>query len=69
MGQSHLEFSETNCPDAQSQLGEIIGARAASDCIQLWRSSHATASAAKSKTLSQASSQSFPISSTQVLER
>jgi hypothetical protein len=52
---NHLEFSETNCPEAQNELAGIIGPRAASDCIQLWRSSHATASAMKNKTLSQAS--------------
>lgn len=50
---THLEFSETNCPQAQSDLSEIIGQRAATDCIQLWRSSHATASVMKNKTLSQ----------------
>jgi hypothetical protein len=53
---NHLEYSETNCPEAQTELAGIIGPRAASDCIQLWRSSHATASAMKSKTISQASS-------------
>ena len=40
----HLEFSETNCPDAQKELAEIIGERAASECIVLWCSSHAVAS-------------------------
>ena len=41
----HLEFSETNCPDAQKQLAELIGEKAASECIDLWHSSHALASA------------------------
>ncbi len=40
----HLEFSETNCPDAQKQLSEIIGDKAAAECMDLWRSSHALAS-------------------------
>ncbi len=49
---SHLEYSETACPEAEVELTEIIGKRAAGDCIQLWRSSHATAYAAKSRNLS-----------------
>jgi hypothetical protein len=36
----HLEFSDANCPEAQKQLTEIIGENAASECIDLWRSSH-----------------------------
>lgn len=43
----HLEFSETNCPDAQKELAEIIGDKAAAECIDLWRSSHAIASAGR----------------------
>lgn len=39
----HLEKSETACVQAQSDLSEIIGERAARDCIQLWQSSHALA--------------------------
>jgi hypothetical protein len=49
---SHLEYSAADCPQAQSDLTEIIGARAARDCIQLWRSSHAMASLQKDKTIS-----------------
>jgi hypothetical protein len=41
----HLENSETKCPDAQSDLGKIIGDRAAAECIQLWQSSHELAEA------------------------
>lgn len=40
----HLEFSETNCPDARQQLTEIIGDKAAGECMDLWRSSHTLAS-------------------------
>src|SRR5208282_981478 len=40
----HLEFSETNCPDAQKQLAEIIGEKASGECMDLWRSSHSLAS-------------------------
>lgn len=49
----HLEYSQTACPQAQADLKEIIGERAASDCIQLWQSSHAIASVPHEKTLSQ----------------
>jgi hypothetical protein len=49
---NHLEYSETACPQAQAELSKIIGNRAAGDCIQLWRSSHATAYAAREKNLS-----------------
>jgi len=49
---NHLEYSETACPQAQIELAQIIGNRAAGDCIQLWRSSHATAYAARNKNLS-----------------
>lgn len=49
---SHLEFSQTSCPEAQVELTSIIGGRAASDCIQLWRSSHAIATATANKNLS-----------------
>jgi hypothetical protein len=51
---NHLEYSQTACPQAQADLKEIIGERAASDCIQLWRSSHAIASIPEEKTLSEA---------------
>jgi hypothetical protein len=36
----HLEKSQTECAQAQSDLTKIIGERAARDCIQLWQSSH-----------------------------
>ena len=49
---NHLEYSEATCPQAKIELAEIIGKRAADDCIQLWRSSHATSSAALNKHLS-----------------
>jgi hypothetical protein len=39
----HLEYSQTNCPQSQTELTQIIGERAARDCIQLWQSSHVTA--------------------------
>ena len=37
---NHLEYSEASCPQAQSELGEIIGQRAASDCLKMWHMSH-----------------------------
>ena len=40
---NHLEFSETKCSEAQSELAELIGDRAAQECLQLWQSSHVTA--------------------------
>jgi hypothetical protein len=40
----HMEYSETECPEAQKQLAELIGERAARDCEKLWRSSHVMAS-------------------------
>lgn len=40
----HMEYSETECPEAQKQLAELIGDRAARDCEKLWRSSHVMAS-------------------------
>jgi hypothetical protein len=36
----HLEYSKTNCSEAQKELAELIGERGARDCIQLWQSSH-----------------------------
>jgi hypothetical protein len=36
----HLEFSEANCPEAKHDLTELIGERAAQDCMKLWHSSH-----------------------------
>jgi hypothetical protein len=54
----HLEYSESSCPEAQKDLAEIIGPRAARDCIKLWQSSHALANAQqKDKTLSDADGQ------------
>jgi hypothetical protein len=49
----HLEKSDAGCPNAQSDLTEIIGERAAADCLKLWHSSHTYAAMAKDKTLSQ----------------
>jgi len=40
----HMEFSETECPEAQKQLAELIGDQAARECEKLWRSSHVMAS-------------------------
>lgn len=40
----HLEFSQTNCPEARKELAQIIGEKAATECIDLWRSSHRLAS-------------------------
>ena len=40
----HLEFSRTNCEEAQKQLAALIGDRGARECIQLWQSSHQLAS-------------------------
>jgi hypothetical protein len=50
---NHLENSEAACPHAQSDLAELIGERAALDCIKLWQSSHATVASSADKTLSQ----------------
>jgi len=41
----HLEVSATNCSEARKELAEIVGEKAASECIDLWTSSHAVASA------------------------
>jgi hypothetical protein len=49
---NHLEYSKTDCMEAQTQLTDIIGKRAASDCLQLWRSSHASAYTASKENLS-----------------
>jgi hypothetical protein len=54
----HLEHSEAACPNAQRDLSEIIGERAASDCIKLWQSSHTTTASAEGRTISDGSSQS-----------
>jgi len=40
----HMEYSETECPEAQKQLAELIGDRAARECEKLWRTSHVMAS-------------------------
>jgi hypothetical protein len=40
----HLEYSQSNCPDARKQLTELIGEKAADECLSLWQSSHALAS-------------------------
>jgi hypothetical protein len=40
----HMEYSETECPEAQKQLALLIGDRAARECEKLWRSSHLMAS-------------------------
>lgn len=37
---NHLEYSEASCPEAQQNLADIIGQRAAADCLKLWRLSH-----------------------------
>ncbi len=37
---NHLEYSDASCPDAQRDLGEIIGQQGAADCLKLWRLSH-----------------------------
>jgi hypothetical protein len=50
---NHLEKSDAECPNAQADLTEIIGAHAAADCLKLWHSSHTYAAMAKDKTLSQ----------------
>jgi len=41
----HLEYSQSNCPDVKKQLIELIGEKAADECLSLWKSSHALASA------------------------
>lgn len=50
---NHLEHSEAACPDAQIDLADIVGERAASDCIKLWQSSHTTAALLKDRTISE----------------
>jgi hypothetical protein len=40
----HLEFSETKCSEAQTELATLIGERGAQECLQLWQSSHVTGS-------------------------
>jgi hypothetical protein len=42
----HLEYSQTECPDAERQLAQLVGSRASAECIELWRSCHVTASIA-----------------------
>ena len=39
----HLEFSDSHCPEAQGELAKLIGERGAQECLQLWHSSHVTA--------------------------
>ena len=36
----HLEYSKTDCSEAQSELATLIGERASKECLQLWHSSH-----------------------------
>jgi hypothetical protein len=40
----HLEFSETKCSEAQTELATLIGDRGAQECLQLWQSSHVNGS-------------------------
>jgi hypothetical protein len=39
----HLEYSKTNCSEAQKELAELVGDRGARDCVELWQSSHQVA--------------------------
>lgn len=39
----HLEFSKTDCSEAQADLATLIGERASKECLQLWQSSHLAA--------------------------
>jgi hypothetical protein len=39
----HLEYSASNCTEAQHDLAELIGERGAQECIQLWQSAHVAA--------------------------
>jgi len=36
----HLEYSKTECSDAQKELANLVGDRGAQECVQLWQSSH-----------------------------
>jgi hypothetical protein len=36
----HLEYSKTDCNEAQAELSTLIGDRASKECLQLWQSSH-----------------------------
>lgn len=54
---NHLEKSDAECPNAQADLTEIIGERAAADCLKLWHSSHTYAAMAKDKTISEGQEQ------------
>lgn len=36
----HLEFSKSDCSEAQAELSILIGERASKECLQLWQSSH-----------------------------
>ncbi len=36
----HLEYSKTECSDAQKELATLVGDRGAQECVQLWQSSH-----------------------------
>ena len=36
----HLEYSKTDCSEAQAELSTLIGDRASKECLQLWQSSH-----------------------------
>ena len=37
---NHLEYSGASCPDAQTDLAEMIGERGAADCLKLWQLAH-----------------------------
>lgn len=42
----HLEYSKTDCSEAQAELATLIGERASKECLQLWHSSHLASSPA-----------------------
>jgi hypothetical protein len=49
----HLEHSQASCPKALDDLAQIVGERAASDCIKLWQLSHAATAASTNKIVSE----------------
>lgn len=36
----HLEYSKTECAQAQKELAGLVGDRGAEECVELWQSSH-----------------------------
>lgn len=50
----HLQHSEWSCPEAEKELAELIGPKAAEECVNLWQTSHGVASDGAERTTSKA---------------